>query len=238
MLSLTAAEVHIWTAHVPRSVGSDLEGMLSGVEQKRANRFRFNKHRSAYVFAHAVLRDVLSRYLQCTAREIQFGENAFGKPFIADQNNAKIPEFNLSHAGLVVLVAISRNRRIGIDVEEIRALNDFQSIARRHFTRREYAYIFDQPIEDRNREFFRCWTRKEAYTKATGKGLSIPLDSFDTLLGPGQPVDSWICVVDGHGRKWFLKDIEAPRNYMAAIAVEDGIDRLVHLQWKAGSITQ
>ncbi len=238
MLSLRAGEVHTWTALVPPTLTSDLEATLSDGERSRANRFRFNKHRSAYVFAHAVLRDVLSHYLYCPPRDIEFGESAFGKPFVVDKNNAKVPQFNLSHAGLVVLVAVSGERSVGIDVEEIRPIEEFQLIAKRNFTRLECAYVLGQALENRDRRFFRCWTRKEAYIKAIGKGLSIPLDSFETLLGPGQPVGPSTDVVDAHGTKWFLEDIDAPANYMAALAVEDGIDRLVHLQWKADRIAQ
>ena len=230
---LADGAVHIWTAHQPLTTGPDLEVVLSSAERDKARRFQFTNHRLAYVFAHAVLRDVLSRYLQCTPLDIRFCENPFGKPRLADAVSGVIPEFNMSHAGDLVLIALSYGRRIGVDVEKIRPTDDFSVIAESHFTPAESAFLFRHAPADRARAFFRCWTRKEAYIKALGKGLSIPLNSFDTLIDGGRSGRRVAGIPDGPDvANWWLEDLGAPENYMAAVAVETRIDRLVYFEWQ------
>jgi 4'-phosphopantetheinyl transferase len=238
MPTLAAGEVHIWTARLPSCPTPDLEVTLSGTERDRARRFHFTKHRLAYVFAHAVLRDILSHYLHFCPPDIRFCENLFGKPSLVQTGSGGTLEFNLSHAGSLVLVALSGGRRIGVDVEEIRAVDDFSVIAESHFTPPECAFIFGHGPADREPAFFRCWTRKEAYIKAVGKGLSIALNSFDTLIASGQ---SGRRIAGGPDRpdvaNWWLADLDVPNNYMAAVAVETGIDRLVYFDWQPNATT-
>ena len=239
MSTLPLEEVHIWCAHQPLTPRPELEATLSSDECERADRFHFAKHRLAYQFAHAVLRDVLGRYLHRPPRDIRFAENAFGKPFLHETNGGKMPEFSLSHAGRMVLVGLCRGRRIGVDIEEIRPIGDTSAIAESHFTPQECAFIFDQKPANREHAFFRCWTRKEAYVKAVGKGLSIPLNSFNTQISHGKPagfLESGPASTDG--ATWQLADLDLSKDYAAAVAVESGIGRLVYSEWDTSATKQ
>jgi 4'-phosphopantetheinyl transferase len=180
---------------------------------------------------------VLSRYLDCPPSDIRFAENPFGKPFLDEANGGRVPEFNLSHAGELVLVGVCESRRVGIDVEEIRPMDDLSSIAESHYTPQECAFIFGQVSEAQTRAFFRCWTRKEAYVKALGKGLSIRLNSFETNMQPELGRSSRNLPRSADGANWQLADLDVPEGYMAAVAVEMGMDRLVYFEWRSG-ITQ
>ena len=233
---LSPAEVHIWTARLPSAPPEEIATTLSPEECARACRFQRTADRFRYVFAHAVLRDVLSRYMDCPPADIRFAENPFGKPFLDETNGARVPEFNLSHAGGLVLVGVCESRRVGIDVEEIRPMDDLSSIAESHYTPQECAFIFGQVPDNQTRAFFRCWTRKEAYVKALGKGLSIPLNSFETNMQPelGRSSHNLPCSADG--ANWKLADVDVPEGYMAAVAVETGMDRLVYLEWRRGIV--
>jgi len=232
MINLPLDEVHIWWAPQPSTLSPELETMLSRDECDRAARFQFAEHRLAYQFAHAILRDLLSRYLHCTPRDIRFEKNAFGKPFLHEREGFRPLEFNLSHAGSMVLIGVCRGRRIGIDVEKIRPIKDISAIAESNFTPRERAFIFQQHPSEQDKAFLRCWTRKEASVKAVGKGLSIPLNSFDTMISDGLRVG---LLEGGPGSLddtiWQLSDLDLPEGYVAALAVESRISRLVYQEW-------
>ena len=229
---LSPAEVHVWTAWLPSAPPPQIARTLSPEERARASRFHRTADCFRYVFAHAVLRDVLSRYLDCPPGDIRFARNLFGKPFLDETNGGRVPEFNLSHAGGLVLIGVCDRRRVGIDVEEIRPMDDLLSIAESHYTPQECAFIFGQAPENQARAFFRCWTRKEAYVKALGKGLSIRLNSFETHMQSehSQPSGNRFHWADGVN--WQLADLDVPQGYMAAVAVETGMDRLVYFEWR------
>lgn len=214
--ALERDEVHIWTALVPPAPPPDLAGTLSVEEFDRARRFRFAADRLRYVFAHAVLREVLSSYAGCPAADLRFARNRFGKPFLEATGGSRPPAFNLSHAGEVILLGVCGGGNLGIDVEQIRPVDDALSIAESQYGPLEYASVLAQPAGARDRAFFRCWTRKEAWVKALGAGLSIPLNSFDTLAdAPALQVN----------------DLPVPDGYVAAVAVEKAFDRLVRFEW-------
>ena len=140
-------------------------------------------------------------------------------------------QFNLSHAGDLVVVALCVGQRIGVDVEEVRAIESLLEIADAHFTRSEREFIFSQEPQERRRAFFRIWTRKEAYVKAVGNGLSIPLNSFDTVLSSrqhGRVFDS--CTHSVEPPAWQVMDVQMPWGYVAAIGVETGVDELVYFE--------
>jgi 4'-phosphopantetheinyl transferase len=227
------AEVHIWIACQPPNPDPELEKTLSEQERDSLHRKVFAKDRLAYEFAHGVLRDILSRYLDRPPGEIQLGLDRFGKPYVVEDGAPVPPRFNLSHSGEVVLVGVTAERHIGVDVEEVRPLDGFTPIADSHFTPEERAFILRHAAEHRLRAFYRCWTRKEACVKAIGGGLSIPLNSFDTSLpiahaGPSLPHGA----MAGDVASWRLSDIEVPAGYQGAVAVEQGFDRLMRFEWR------
>ena len=231
---LSPAEAHIWIARLPSAPPEDIATTLSPEECARACGFRRSADRFRYVFAHAVLRDVLSRYLDCPPSDIRFAENPFGKPFLDEANGGRMLEFNLSHAGGLVLVGVCESGRVGIDVVEIRPMDDLSSIAESHYTPQECAFIFGQAQEDQLRAFLRCWTRKEAYVKALGKGLSIRLNSLETHIQPEPDRPSHVGAGLTDGALWQLTDLDVPEGYIAAVAAETGMHRVVYFEWRRG----
>jgi len=154
-------------------------------ERQRAERFRFERDRRRFIVAHGVLRDILGRYLKCSPAQVSFSYNQYGKPALAQESEAIGLRFNMSHSHEVALYALTRAREVGVDVELLR--EDFASleIAERFFSRSEVALLNSLAPELRTDGFFNCWTRKEAYIKALGEGLSHPLDRFAVSLAPG-----------------------------------------------------
>ncbi len=238
MPDLSLEEVHVWSARKPSALPPDFEAGLSPEESDRARRFHFPQHRAAYTFAHAVLRDVLSRYLHCDGRDISFDKTVFGKPFVTKPTELPRLEFNLSHSGDLVLVGVCRGLRVGIDVEEMRPVDDLLSIAEMYFTPDESAFIHGQLPSDRERTFFRCWTRKEACVKAVGKGLVIPLNSIETHISSQAPVILSESTPNSSDEvSWRIADLDLYENYVAAIAIEMDATALVHIEWPNGPVS-
>lgn len=233
MPALLPQDVHIWSARRPSTLPVDFEAILSGDEHTRAASFVFPSHRLAYVFSHAILRNVLSQYLYCRPSDIRFSEDRFGKPMFHETHGIQGLEFNLSHSGDLVVCAICRGRRVGIDCEQIRHIKDCLSIAEANFTQEEFAFVFGQLPSDREREFLRCWTRKEAYIKGIGRGLAIPLNSFDARISSGSTA-VFLETEPNSIEKWQVADLNLGEDYVAAVAIEKGMTNLVHYEWGAG----
>ena len=164
-----------------------LEATLADEEKARAARFIFERDRDRFIAARGILRDLLGRYLRCAPQTIEFVYGPRGKPAVAGAAARPDICFNLSHSHGLAVVAIGREREVGIDVELIRPEFAGEEIAKRYFSAKEIAELSRLPAELRTEGFFLCWTRKEAYIKAKGDGLQIPLDSFDVSLSPGRP---------------------------------------------------
>src|ERR1044072_2828149 len=181
-LSLQTGEVHVWRIELqhPGSLLEKFRSTLEADELQRASRFHFEKHRSGFVVARGFLRDVLSRYLKTKPEMLRFSYGDYGKPALDGTLT-----FNMSHSHEIALLAIAEDKQIGVDVEHIRADFATEDIARRFFSRSEVESFNRLPTEEQVTAFFRCWTRTEAFIKATGRGLSQPLDAFDVTLSPG-----------------------------------------------------
>ena len=221
--TLSPHEVHLWCATVegPAFDFARLRGLLSSDESARATAFRFERDRRRFVAARAFLRTILSLYLDCSPTELHFKYTEYGKPALINfQVNANLT-FNLAHSGELALYAITLERAIGVDIEQIRQEFADDEIARRFFSAREASRLFSLPANDRLRAFFDCWTRKEAFIKAKGLGLSLPLDQFDVSLAPGERAQLLETKWDPkeHSR-WSLKAIDVGPRYSAAVAVE------------------
>ena len=191
---------------------------LSSEERLRAERFAFSRHRDAYVVARGLLRRILGRYLGCKAALVSIVYGPYGKPMV---NDAADLAFNLSHSESMVAYAFNRGVPIGIDIEYARPLADLEDVARRFFHPAEYEQLRQVAPEQKIRAFYNCWTRKEAFIKALGKGASHPLDSFQVTLLPG---DSAAFVsIDGQPASksaWSLQDVSPSLSYVAAIAIQ------------------
>jgi 4'-phosphopantetheinyl transferase len=179
--------VHVWRVPLDLPLLSNLSAALDADEQARAARFRFDTHRTRFTAGRAILRHLLARYLEIRPHEVVFRYSAHGKPSLDGSAAESGLRFNFSNAGGMGLAAFVLDREVGVDLEEIKPVTDFAGIAERFFSPAENRALLALSAEARDAAFFTCWTRKEAYIKAVGEGLSIPLDSFDVTLAPGDP---------------------------------------------------
>jgi 4'-phosphopantetheinyl transferase len=226
---LEEGEVHVWRAELdlPAAQIESLRRDLAGDELEKAAKFYFEKDRARFIVAHGLLRLILSRYAQSEPGELGFRLSAYGKPALDVESGGDAIRFNLSHSHGLALVAVTRHREIGVDLEWIRDDLEVEQIACRFFSPREVAMLHELPEAMRNEAFFRCWTLKEAYIKALGKGLSLPLDRFTVSLAPGQA--KALLEVEGDAEGFSHCDLAALApgpGYVAAVAVEGEISRL------------
>ena len=215
----TDHRVDIWRVRLdlPTSSIQLLEKSLSTDEADRAARFYFPADRNRYIISHGSLRTILALYLHCEPEQFSFLVNAYGKPSLDGEHL----EFNLSHSGDLALIAITRERKIGIDVEKVRAGISAEIIGGHYFSKAEMTELQALSPEEREAAFFLCWTRKEAYIKAQGMGLSLPLESFDVSLTPDQPAVLRATRPDpAEAARWTLLSIPVGAGYEAAVAVE------------------
>ena len=225
--ALFAGDVHVW--HLNLSKATDvarLEPLLSPEEIQRAGRFRFPEHRQRFVIARGSLRRLLGSYLGIEARQVAFTYSAEGKPNLAALHNSDL-QFNVSHSGDLAAFGFAKGRRLGVDVELIRRDIDVVDIPRRFFSCAEQRDLEGLEGERKYQAFFNCWTRKEAYVKAVGSGLSLPLRDFDVSLLPNQPPRLLATRPDASlAAQWSLASLDLGKEYAAAVVVEGKIERL------------
>jgi 4'-phosphopantetheinyl transferase len=219
-LNLESHYVDVWrlSFDLPTDAVKSIESTLSADESARAARFHFEVDKNRFIVAHGVLRKILGRYLHRDSAELTFSVNQYGKPALVNSTL----EFNLSHSGDFALIAVTQGRKIGVDVERIRQGISSHVIAQQYFSKAEVAELQSLPIEQRESAFFTCWTRKEAYIKAQGLGLALPLESFDVSLSPNEPAMLRATRPDPQeSARWMLRSLDVDPNYAGAIAVEN-----------------
>ncbi|HEU0301706.1 MAG TPA: 4'-phosphopantetheinyl transferase superfamily protein [Longimicrobium sp.] len=229
-------EVHVWRASLRPSdpVLARLEAHLSPDERARAARFRFPRHRTAFVAGRGVQREILARYTGLPPAALAYREGSHGKPELDGPAAASGIRFNVSNSGDLALYALTFGREIGVDLELLKPMPDGMDIAKRFFSAPENEIFAALADEVRDLAFFRCWTRKEAYIKAVGEGLSMPLDRFDVAFAPGEPAR--ILRTRGNpaeAERWTMLSIEPGPGYVGALAVEGGGGRVVLYDWDA-----
>lgn len=188
---LGAAEVHLWYVLLSRNPERRLLGRLKSVltsdEQDACDRFLFDKDRHQYLFAHAMLRGVLSRYAPVRCADWRFAApEKYGKPRVALTLDQPL-HFNLSHTDGLVACVVAREPAVGVDAEHLGRRGSLLEIARHCFAPAEVVRLEQASPEERREVFFDIWTLKEAYVKARGMGLSLPLQEFAFELKAGQP---------------------------------------------------
>jgi len=233
-LVLGCDEVHVWRATLdqPPSQIQSLLHNLAADEQARAKRFYFERDRERFIVARGVLRAILSGYLNRVPESLSICYSSHGKPALAGKSDRDAIRFNVAHSHGVALYAVSRGREVGIDLERIRFDLAVAEIAERFFSRREVAMLRTLSIEAQFQAFFRCWTRKEAYIKALGQGLSLPLDQFDVSLAPGEPAALLgTQQYPSEASRWSLQELTPAPGYTAALAVEGHGWCLTCWQW-------
>ena len=220
---LAPNEVHVW--RIPLNQSSErtlrLQRVLSPDERAKADCFHFDKDRNQFIQARAALRFVLSEYLSVDPQTLKFSYGPQGKPALANGYADNSLRFNLSRREGLALIAVTRGREIGVDVELLNADSPVFEIAETSFSEAELATLRSLPESLRTVGFYNCWTRKEAYVKARGEGLSFPLKQFDVSLTPGAAAQL-IHVRDDLDEvdRWTLQEIPVGEDYVAALAVE------------------
>ena len=232
--SVSVDEIRVWRAclDLHRVSVDRLAGLLSNEERDRAQRFRFQRDATRFVVSRAALRTGLACCLGVEPERIAIRYGAHGKPELATPFDRSGLQFNTSHTDGVALGAVTRVRRVGVDIERLRSLDDLDALTERVFAPAERQALRGLPPSQRLEGFFNCWTRKEAYVKAIGAGLGELLTGFSVSLVPGAPAR--LVHVDGDPEapdRWSLAALEPAPGCVAAIAVEGRPARLECYTW-------
>jgi 4'-phosphopantetheinyl transferase len=219
---LSENDVHVWGADLdlPASRIQQLVQTLSPDEQLRAERFYFERDRKHFIAGRGLLRTILGRYLDLEPNQLQFSYGSRGKPALVNTGTGGTHCFNLSHSNGLALYAVTRNCNLGIDLEYIRPMPKVEQLAKRFFSPGEYAVISSLPPDQQQEAFFKGWTCKEAYLKATGEGL-IGLEQVEVSLTPGEPAA--LVSIQGDSKvasRWSVHELKPAPGYAAALAIE------------------
>lgn len=193
--------------------------LLCAGEARRADRFSRAEDRRRFIVSHAGLRAILAGALGADPTELTFDADAAGKPALAGRWRQQM-SFNLSHSGGTALIALAPAGRVGVDVEAVRPVPDWPRIVRSHFSAAETSALARLSGEEGRRAFFACWTRKEAFVKAVGLGLAMPLDRFTVSLPPEPP--ALVAAGDGAetARGWSLIHLQPAPDHVGAAAID------------------
>ncbi|MCA9948481.1 MAG: 4'-phosphopantetheinyl transferase superfamily protein [Anaerolineales bacterium] len=229
-IHLEHGAVHIWSAGLQQSAAQMVVfwESLTVAERDRADRFHFDRHRRRFIVARGLLRHLLGRYLGLEPHAVRLDFSAYDKPFLPENPLF----FNLSHTGDVGLFAFCLDTAVGVDVEKIKPLDDLDAIAARFFAPGEYQVLQSLPLQQQTSAFFRCWTRKEAFIKLIGEGLSYPLDNFEVTLAINEPAR--FVSIEGSAVRaaaYHLEHLELARGYVGALAVQTGQSNLFFWRW-------
>ena len=223
LVELPFGIVNLWFVEIDRFVPvvQPLSEILSSDERERAERFHFERDRKRFVTARVFLRRILGTSLGVEPNRVSFEYGPFGKPALGEELKDSSLRFNVSHSHGCAIFAVTHGREVGVDLEFIRPLDDLLHLADQNFSVHENTMIRSLPDQDQRRGFFDCWTRKEAFLKATGDGLSFPLDKFDVSLLPGQGRRSLnLRGIPAEETAWTLISLETDPAYAAALVVK------------------
>jgi 4'-phosphopantetheinyl transferase len=235
-LTLSPGIVHI--IRVPLDVQNDrLEAMtnyLSSDELKRAARFRFNEPRSRFVTCRAALRELIGNCCGMEPNVVSFLYGPHGKPALLIPENRSSPEieFSVSHSGQLGLIAITVGSPVGVDIEELNPAVQMLKLAKRFFAEAESTELSNLPLRKQMAGFYRGWTCKEAYIKATGRGFSLPLSSFCVVMDPDLPASlRHVADQPDEPERWMVQAIDAGPNYAAAVMATRPNSRIEFWDW-------
>lgn len=212
-------EVHVWAVWLkaPVVVNQAYRRLLSPTEIVRADRFAFEHLTRSYELSQGALRLLLANLLKCNPSDVSFRFGRRAKPML--QGGSRI-RFNMAHSGGLALYAFTVDCEIGVDVEELREIPEIAQVASHYFSKAEASELLSIGDKISARDaFFRCWTRKEAYIKAVGDGLYLPLDQFQVTLSQDAPVKfvhigSNVRAAAG----WTLQHLDPAPDYVGALA--------------------
>ena len=221
--SLEPGAVHVWGTELTPDVRrrDDLAAYLSTSELERAARFRFDDDATRYTIGRGLLRRLLARYVGGSPSEIELGETEHGRPVRLHPQAHSDLDFNLSHSKDLALFAFCRGTRVGIDLEWLQPLDDMDDLVEIHFSAHERDTYHSLDPSQRRSAFFDCWTRKEAFVKAIGEGLSHPLDAFDVSFAPGEPPRLLrLASAPDDLARWSIYALDPADGYAACLAIE------------------
>jgi 4'-phosphopantetheinyl transferase len=222
---LTSAEIHLWLAFyetVPEHLHARYRTLLTDAERAQESRFHFASDRLRYLVTRALVRTVLSRYVPIAPADWTFSTDAYGRPEIANELADDPPlSFNISHTRSLIVLAVSRKRALGVDVENSRDRKVSMDIANRFFSQVEASDLFAIPNVLQHDRFFEYWTFKESYIKARGMGLSIPLDKFSFRYPNDRSVEiSILPELGDDAARWQFWQFRPAPEYLVAVCAE------------------
>jgi 4'-phosphopantetheinyl transferase len=228
-LALPDEELHVWRASLPTgALAQRFHAFLSPEEKERAGKFLVAHAREQFIASRGILRELLSAYVGKPPADISLTYGPYGKPSLPSPANALSLRFNVSHSHGYGVFAFARKREVGIDVEQIRPEVATEEISARFFSAAEIAELGTLPVELRGQGFFKCWTRKEAYLKAQGLGLRIPLESFSVRI----KTDEAQQISEGDSLPWTLYSFEPEAGFVGAVAAQGRDWRLQYFDWR------
>ena len=236
-LALDKQDVHLWYLDLEdQRIGErEFASLLSADETERSARLRFARDRRHFHICRGALRMLLANYLEEEPSRLIFSYSAHGKPELGGVHETRGLRFNVSHSGDMACVGVTLERRIGVDIEAIRYDVEIKAIAQRFFSVSEQRDLASLPVDDQHRGFFNCWARKEAYLKALGSGLSLPLSEFDVSLRPGEPVRLLATRPDpNEAKRWTMLEPGFGEKYATAIVAEGADLKLTCGELNAG----
>ncbi len=227
-------EVHLWCAdlNVPENTYKMLAKYLNNEEQNRAARFIREQDRSHFIAARGILRNILSRYINIAPHNIEFEYGEKGKPsLILEQNQRKI-YFNLAHSNHLAIYAITSINHLGIDIEYSKRNIEALDIAERFFSKNEIASLRVLPSAEQLSGFYKIWTRKEAFVKAIGVGLSHPLDQFSVDGSLDKSAIKLHTQNPSIKNDWYIYNVAISQEYVAALSLEDSNITMLKWRWQ------
>ena len=233
--TLETADIHVWHISLVSTENEQvsLRALLSEDELRRADRFLFERHRRRFVTGRAHMRRILARYLETLPESISFEYTGLGKPRLHGSRPGRGWCFNFSNSHQRALLAIARDVEIGVDIEHLRNMASLEGLAERYFADDETRYILAQPEPLRTMSFFHCWTRKEAFLKAIGKGLAFPLTDVTVILNPTSDVR--IVAINDEAQEagdWTLEHLDVEPEYVGAMACKRLGNRIARFRWE------
>ncbi len=227
--------IHVWRISLDESTERicSFRGLLSDPELQQADRFLFDVHRQRFTVGRAQLRRILGSYIGVAPEQVDFRYTNLGKPYFAEGVSDPHLEFNFTNSDDWALLAITHRTELGIDIEKIREMTNMEGLARRFFAQPEIDVIVRAPSELRRQEyFFRCWTRKEAFLKAMGTGLTFPLDHVCVSVADTETVRiQWIKDRDEEACRWELVHLKPCDGYVGALARQSAGEQLRTWHW-------
>lgn len=232
---LRPREIHVWHAsldHPPVPLEL-LRRSLSAEERERSARLAFDERRARFDAAHGLARWILGTYAGRRPEELRFSVGPHGKPHLKGRDSADTAlDFNMSDSAGHLLIGITQGAALGVDLELLRPVKDLEGIAGRFFAPAEVERLQAVPAAQRARAFFECWTRKEAFVKAVGDGLQIPLDSFEVTFGSHPPSLHSVNGSEAEATQWSLWGFDIPdEQAIGAVAVRETNRSLVYVGW-------